>query len=53
MKIEEIPLIKDDPEALKALQLLQMRGYTSDQIETAFEELEKVPVTKIKERQAN
>jgi superfamily II DNA or RNA helicase len=52
VRLEEIPLIQDDPEALAALIVLQERGYTSDQVRQAYEELHPVPVTKVRQRQA-
>jgi len=52
VRLEEIPLIQEDPEALAALQILQGRGYTSDQVRQAYEALQPVPVTKSRQRQA-
>lgn len=52
VRLEEIPLIQDDAEALAALKILRGRGYTSDQVKQAYEELQPVPVTKIRQRQA-
>ncbi len=52
VRLEEIPLIQDDPEALAALRVLQDKGYTSDQVKHAYEELQPVPVTKARQRQA-
>lgn len=52
IQLEEIPLIKDDPDALAMLKALQDKGYTSDQVKQAFEELEPVPATKARQRQA-
>jgi superfamily II DNA or RNA helicase len=52
VQLEEIPLIKDDPEALAALKLLKEKGYTRDQVGEAFDNLKPVPVTKVRERQA-
>lgn len=52
VRLEEIPLVQDDPEALAALKILQDKGYTSEQIKQAFEELQPVPVTKARQRQA-
>ena len=50
--IEEIPLITDDEVAIAALKLLREKGYTSEELLTAFEELEPVPVTKVRQRQS-
>jgi superfamily II DNA or RNA helicase len=52
IELEEIPLLADDPDALAALQLLQERGYSSDEVKDAFEKLVPVPSTKVKKRQA-
>jgi superfamily II DNA or RNA helicase len=52
VQIEEIPLIDDDPEALAALRLLKEKGYTGTEVRDAFEELEAVPTTKLRQRQA-
>jgi len=52
VRLQEIPLVQDDPEALAALKILQERGYTSDQVKQAYEELQPVPVTKVRHRQA-
>ena len=52
IRLQEIPLIKDDAEALAALRLLQDKGYTSDQVKNAYEELQPVPVTRVRQRQA-
>ena len=51
VRIEEIPLI-EDAEAVAALKTLQDKGYTSDQVKKAYEELQPVPVTKARQRQA-
>lgn len=52
VRLEVIPLIADDDEALAALKVLQGRGYTADEVKQAFEELQPVPVTKARVRQA-
>ena len=52
VRLEEIPLIQDDPEALAALKILREKGYNSDQVKEAYEELQPVPVTKARQRQA-
>jgi superfamily II DNA or RNA helicase len=52
VQIEEIPLIEDDPEALAALRLLRGKGYTGEEVRDALEELEPVPTTKLRQRQA-
>ena len=52
IQLEEIPLIAEDPEALAALRLLQERGYSSDEVKQAYDELEPVPVTRVRQRQA-
>ena len=52
IRLEEIPLLSDDPEALAALRLLQHKGYTTEQVQQAYAELQPVPVTKVRRRQA-
>jgi superfamily II DNA or RNA helicase len=52
IQLQEIPLIKDNPDALAALLKIKEMGYTSDQILEAFEALSPVPVTKVRQRQA-
>lgn len=52
IQLEEIPLIAEDAEALAALKVLQEKGYTSDQVKQAYDELEPVPVTRVRQRQA-
>lgn len=52
IQLEEIPLVFEDPEALAALRILQERGYTSDEVKQAYDELEPVPVTRVRQRQA-
>lgn len=52
VQTEEIPLIQDDPDALAALKILQEKGYTVDQVQTAYQELTPIPVTKVRKRQA-
>ena len=49
--LEEIPLLKDDA-ASAALQLLKERGYTTAEVSQAYEALEPVPVTRVRQRQA-
>ncbi len=52
IQLEEIPLITDDSEALAALRLLKQKGYMSEDVKQAYDELESVPVTRVKKRQA-
>ncbi len=52
VELEEIPLITQDPDALAALKVLQENGYNLEQIQQAYETLEPVPVTKVRQRQA-
>jgi superfamily II DNA or RNA helicase len=52
VRLEEIPLIQDDADAFAALTLLRDKGYTSDEVKLAYEELHPVPVTKARQRQA-
>jgi len=49
--MEEIPLIQDDPLAMQAIQTLRDRGYSADEVRQAME-LEPVPTTRVRERQA-
>ena len=51
VRLEEIPLLQDD-EALTAIRLLQERGYTPEDIQAAYQVLQPVPTTKVRERQA-
>ena len=50
--LEEIPLITEDSEALAALTVLQEKGYTSDEVKQAYDVLEPIPVTRVRQRQA-
>ena len=50
--LEEIPLIVDDPAAAGALQLLKEKGYSTAEVSQAYEALEPVPVTRVRQRQA-
>jgi superfamily II DNA or RNA helicase len=52
IRIQEIALIQDDFEALAALRILQDKGYTPDQVRQAYEQLQPVPVTKVRKRKA-
>jgi len=52
IRVQEISLIEDDSEALAALQVLRGKGYTPDQVKQAFEELQPVPITKVRKRKA-
>ena len=52
IRLQEIPLIEDDPDALAALKLLREKGYSPDQVKEAYQALEPVPVTKVRLRQA-
>ncbi|MGI1678069.1 MAG: DEAD/DEAH box helicase family protein [Cellvibrionaceae bacterium] len=52
VQLEEISLVSDDPEALKALNILKEKGYSLDQVAQAYEELKPIPVTKVRQRQA-
>ena len=51
VRLEEIPLLQDDA-AVAAIRLLHERGYTSDDINAAFETLQPVPATMARQRQA-
>ncbi len=52
VRLEEIPLLVDDPEVLAALRVLRERGYSSDEVKQAYDELEPVPVTRVRKRRA-
>ena len=52
VQLEEIPLLRDDPDALAAVRFLKEKGYTPAEVEAAFEELQPVPTTKVRERRA-
>ena len=52
VRLEVIPLIDEDPDALAALKILQEKGYSADQVKEAYEGLRPVPVTKARQRQA-
>lgn len=49
--LEEIPLLANDSEALRAIELLAQRGYSPDEVRRAME-LQPVPTTRVRERQA-
>ena len=52
IRIEEISLITEDPDALAALEVLHGKGYTSDEVKQAYDEPVPVPVTKVRHCQA-
>lgn len=49
--LQEIPLIEDDEEAMRAIQLLLDRGFTLDDVRRGME-LQPVPTTRVRERRA-
>ncbi len=51
VRVEEIPLIENDPEAMLAIQTLCERGYSADDVRRAME-FQPVPTTRARERQA-
>jgi superfamily II DNA or RNA helicase len=51
LRLQEIPLLNDDT-ALEALRQLQQRGYTPDEVRDAMQELQPIPVTRQRQRQA-
>lgn len=51
VQLEEIPLLQDDA-ALEALRLLQERGYTAAEVAAAYQTLQPIPVTRVRQRQA-
>ena len=52
VRLQEVPLIAEDREARAALEVLRARGYSSDEVKQAYDELEPVPVTRVRQRQA-
>ena len=52
VRLQEISLIRDNPEALAALRVLQSHGYSADEVQEAYKKLEPIPTTKVAERQA-
>lgn len=52
VRLQEIPLINEDPDALAALKILQEKGYSADQVKDAYQALQPVPVTKVALRRA-
>lgn len=51
--LQEIPLIDDDAEAQQMIRQLRERGYTGDVVAEAMNQLDAVPVTKVRQRQAD
>jgi len=49
--IQEIPLIQDDAEAMRAIRTLQERGYSPEDVRDAME-LQPIPTTRVRQRQA-
>ena len=49
--LQEIPLIQDDAEAMRAIRTLQERGYSPEDVRQAME-LQPVPTTRVRQRQA-
>jgi superfamily II DNA or RNA helicase len=52
VRLQEIPLLQDDEEAMAALRVLLKKGYTSEQVAPILDSLQPVPVTKARVRQA-
>jgi hypothetical protein len=52
IRVQEISLIQDDSEAVAALNVLRGKGYTPDQVKQAYEQLQPVPVTRVRKRVA-
>ncbi|WP_235679191.1 DEAD/DEAH box helicase [Aquibium microcysteis] len=53
VQLEEIPLIEDDAEAQEMIRKLRERGYTGEVVARAMNQLDAVPVTKVRQRQAH
>lgn len=51
IQLEEIPLIQKDPDAMRAIETLRQSGYSPDAVKHVME-LQPVPTTKVRERQA-
>ena len=51
LHLEEIPLIENDAEAMKAIETLKAKGYSLEDVQRAMEHVP-VPTTKARERQA-
>lgn len=49
--IEEIPLLQDNA-ALEALRVLQERGYSTADVTAAYQTLQPIPATRVRQRQA-
>lgn len=52
VSMQEIPLLREDAEAMAAIQMLRDRGYAEEAIAELQSELQPVPVTRVRERQA-
>ncbi len=52
IQLQEIQLIQQDAEAMAAIEMLNERGYTGDGIRGVMETLQRVPVTRVRQRQA-
>ncbi len=53
VQLQEIPLIEDDAEAFEMIRKLKERGYSSNAVAQAMNSLDAVPVTKVRQRQAD
>lgn len=51
--LQEVPLIDEDEEALALLRRLKERGYNTDDVAQAMDRLDAIPVTKVRQRQAD
>jgi superfamily II DNA or RNA helicase len=49
--LEELSLI-EDPEARAAIEMLHSKGYSGEVVSAALQELERIPTTKVRQRQA-
>ena len=52
IELEEIPLIENDSEAMDALRILKDKGFSVDQVTEEYRKLERVQVSKQRQRQA-
>lgn len=52
VRVQEIPLLRDDPDAMKMIEALRDLGYSQEDVSEVFEMLDTVPTTRQRQRQA-
>lgn len=52
VRVQEIPLLRDDPDAMRMIEALRERGYSQEDVTEVFEMLDTVPTTRQRQRQA-